>query len=62
MPRVFVYNGARYEDPDPSKKPDECRKILAGAIPALTNASIVGPKKTGDDEVYEFKVSVGTKG
>jgi len=62
MARRFIYNGATLEDPDPSKTPDEVRKIYAGAYPALTNASIVGPKTQGGETTYEFKASVGTKG
>jgi len=60
--RVFVYNGATLEDPDPSMTPDAVRKQYAAVYPALTNGSIVGPKKSGDVETFEFKVSVGTKG
>lgn len=61
--RKFIYNGAELEDPDPSKSPDDVRKLYAGmGYAALTNAGIVGPKKAGEDEVYEFKTSVGTKG
>jgi len=62
MTRVFVYNGASLEDPDPQMKADDVRKQYAAVYPALTNASIVGPKKAGDVETYEFKVSAGTKG
>lgn len=61
MARRFIYNGAVLEDA-PGKSPDEVRKMYAGVYPALTNAGIVGPKKDGDVETYEFKVSVGTKG
>jgi PRTRC genetic system protein C len=60
--RRFVYNGTVLEDLDPSAKPDDIRKRYAGSIPALTNAGIVGPKKDGETETYEFKVSAGTKG
>lgn len=61
MARIFVYNGTQLEDL-PGKTPDEVRKTYAAAMPALTNASIVGPKRQGDTETYEFKVSAGTKG
>ncbi|MFN3650053.1 MAG: PRTRC system protein C [Armatimonadota bacterium] len=60
--RVFMYNGAQLEDPDPSMSPDDVRKQYAAVYPALTNAGIVGPKQSGDVATYEFKVSVGTKG
>lgn len=58
--RKFVYNGAELEDTGGT--PDEVRKFYAGMYPALTNAALVGPKTSGQDEVYEFKVSAGTKG
>lgn len=60
MTRVFNYNGATLEDTGGT--PDEVRKQYAAVYPALTNASVVGPKKNADVEIYEFKTSVGTKG
>lgn len=60
--RKFIYNGAELEDPNPADTPDAVRKFYAGMYPQLTNASVVGPKTAGEDQVYEFKVSVGTKG
>jgi PRTRC genetic system protein C len=62
MARIFIYNGAELEDLNPGGSPDDVRKAYAGVYPALTNSSIVGPTKRGEDAVYEFKVSVGTKG
>lgn len=57
----LIYNGAELEV-DPSKSLDENRKFYAGMYPALTNATLVGPKTEGNVETWELKVSAGTKG
>jgi PRTRC genetic system protein C len=63
MTRTFIYNGTELEDPGAGMTPDAVRKFYASnGFPALNNGSIVGPKKKGDHETYEFKVSAGTKG
>ncbi|MGV3720867.1 MAG: PRTRC system protein C, partial [Actinomycetota bacterium] len=42
--------------------PDEVRRKYAAVYPALTNATVVGPKKESGIESFEFKASVGVKG
>lgn len=61
MSRVFVYDGREYPDPDPELSPEEVRTTLANLLPELANAETKHTKR-GDDDVYEFKRRVGTKG
>lgn len=61
--REFRFNGATLADPDPSLPAETVRELYAGAgYPTLTNASVDGPKREGDRDVYEFKAAVGRKG
>lgn len=63
MARIINYSGMQLEDLDPAKSVDEVRKMHAkNGFPALANASVVGPTKRGEDEVWDVKTSVATKG
>ncbi len=61
MGRVFVYDGREFPDPDPNLSADEVRASLANLLPELANAEVKQSKRDEDD-VYEFKRRVGTKG
>ncbi|MFA5401255.1 MAG: PRTRC system protein C [Dehalococcoidia bacterium] len=61
MSRVFVYDGKRIPDPDPTKTPDEVKGILADFYPELYSAEIK-TGKDGEDTVHELVKRVGTKG
>lgn len=62
MPRVFVYDGREFPDPDPSLSVEDIRKQLSDFFPELTNAE-TREERRGDDEVrYTFARRMGTKG
>src|SRR6266536_4248504 len=62
MPRVFVYDGREFPDPDPSLSVEDIRKQLCDFFPELTNAE-TREERRGDDEVrYTFARRIGTKG
>src|SRR4051812_29938960 len=62
MPRVFVYDGREFPDPDPGLSVEDVRKQLSDFFPELTNAE-TREERRGDDEVrYSFARRIGTKG
>ncbi len=61
MPRVFVYDGREFPDPDPNISVEEVRQSMTNFSPELANAESK-PSKRGDDDIIEFKRRVGTKG
>ena len=61
MPRIFVYDGREFPDPDPNLKVDEVRQHMANFFPELSNAESKESKR-GEDTIIEFKKRVGTKG
>ena len=61
MARVFVYDGREFPDPDPNASPDEVRQSMTNFFPELANAETQQSKR-GDDDIFEFKKRVGTKG
>lgn len=60
-PRVFVFNGERLADPDPTMKPNDVRDHYAAKFPELTTATFKFSREGGND-VYTFSKSAGTKG
>jgi PRTRC genetic system protein C len=62
MPRIFVYDGREFPDPDPGLSVEDVRKQLSDFFPELTNAE-TREERRGDDEVrYTFARRIGTKG
>ena len=61
MTRIFVYDGREFPDPDPNSTPEEVRQSMTSFFPELANAEINSSKR-GEDDVYEFRKRVGTKG
>ena len=62
MPRVFVYDGREFPDPDPGLSVEDVRKQLSDFFPELTNAE-TREERRGDDEMrYTFARRIGTKG
>src|SRR5262245_43742429 len=62
MPRIFVYDGREFPDPDPDLTVEDVRKQLSDFFPELTNAE-TREEHQGDDEVrYTFAWRIGTKG
>ena len=62
MARKFMYNGLELPDIDPAMKPDEIRSQHAVTYPELETATVSGPTKRGDDDVYTFSRALGRKG
>lgn len=62
MKRVFVTNGTRMPDPDPAMSASQVKDFYAGMYPDLLNAEISTPVEEGDELVYTFKRTTGTKG
>lgn len=62
LKRVFILNGTRLVDPDPAKSPAAIKDFYAGMYPELVNAEISSAREEGEDLVYEFKRTTGTKG
>lgn len=61
MARIFVYDGREFPDPDPTLSPDEVRNNMTNFFPELANADTQHSKR-GEDDIYEFRRRVGTKG
>ena len=59
--RFFVYDGREFPDPDPNMSADEVRQSMTNFFPELANAETT-PSKRGEDDIFEFKKRVGTKG
>lgn len=62
MARVFSYNGMELADPDPGMSTDQVRELYAITHGELNTATVTGPKKRGDDQVYTFSRALGRKG
>ena len=61
MPRVFVYDGREFPDPDPAMSVDDVRQSWTSFLPELANAETKESKR-GEDDIVEFIKRVGTKG
>ena len=62
MARVFIVDDRKFDDPDPKLSVEEVKKSLTDFFPELSNAETLPVVKKGEDEVYEFRRRVGTKG
>ncbi len=62
MVRKFVYDGKAYDDPNPELSVDQVREHMANFYTELTTAETLPIRTEGDDQIYEFKRKVGTKG
>lgn len=69
MMRIFVYDSREFPDPDPKMTVEEVRQSMVQFFPELSNADTTGPTKRKsktdpvvEDDLYEFKRRVGTKG
>lgn len=60
----FKKDGKKIElpDPNPDFTAQEVIQFYSNQHPELTTSTIDGPKIEGDQAVYEFKTTVGTKG
>ncbi len=68
MARVFVYDNREFPDPDPKMSVEEVRQSMTNFFPELANAEVKQSKRKSktdpavEDDIYEFKRRVGTKG
>lgn len=75
MGRIFVYDGRELKDPDPTMKPEDVRQYYVPYFQELSNAEIKESKRKvpeatvngvvipeHQDDIYDFKKRVGTKG
>lgn len=62
MVRKFVYDGRVFDDPDPDLSVDQVREQMANFFSELTTAETLPVRTEGDDQIYEFKRKVRTKG
>ena len=61
MPRLFVYDGRTFPDPDSRLSVEDVRRQLADYFPELANAD-TREELRGEDTVYSFSRRIGTKG
>ncbi len=61
MPRVFVYDGREFPDPDSTLTPEEVKQTMTDFFPELANAEIKETKRD-EDTLYELVRKVGVKG
>lgn len=61
MPRMFVYDGRTFPDPDSRLSVEDVRRQLADYFPELANAD-TREELRGEDTVYSFSRRIGTKG
>jgi PRTRC genetic system protein C len=61
MPRLFVYDGRTFPDPDSRLSVEDVRRQLADYFPELANAD-TREERRGEDTVYSFSRRIGTKG
>ena len=60
--RVFKHGSVTLADPNPEMSPEEVMNFYSNQYPELTTSNVQGPKIDGDNAVYTFKTTVGTKG
>ena len=61
MPRLFMYDGRIFPDPDSRLSVEDVRRQLADYFPELANAD-TREERRGEDTVYSFSRRIGTKG
>ena len=61
MPRIFVYDGREFQDPDPEMSVQDVQNAYAEFMPEVRNAKVNHHTQAGT-EYYTFEARVGTKG
>ena len=59
---VYDYNGVLLPSPSPDMPPSMVKDFYSTMYPDLLNASIGPANHVGDQLIYKFERSVGTKG
>lgn len=62
LTRVFMYDGQKLADPDPTMSPEQVAEVYAVTFPELATATIDEPTVDGKKLVFKFDKAVGTKG
>lgn len=62
LKRKFVLDEQTLADPNPDFSTDEVLGFYSVKHPELTTATVTGPEVKGDEAIYTFKTTVGTKG
>ena len=66
LPRIFIHKESQTEvrltDPGPDFSPEAVLNFYSGTYPILTTAKIDGPDIQGDEVIYRFVSTIGTKG
>ena len=60
--RVFLFNGKKLADINPSFPVDRIKAIHAATHPELATATVSGPVQNGDVLEYTFARCIGAKG
>ena len=61
MPRIFVYDGREFPDPDASMTVDQVKAAFTDFMPELSTAVVKQTQMDGNT-IVEFQKRVGTKG
>lgn len=62
MTRLFLFNGIRLPDPNPTMNVDDVKAMYAAQYPELATAIVNGPEAVGDKMRYTFDRAIGSKG
>lgn len=62
LSRVFVFNGAKLPDPNPSLTVEQVRDVYVNTYPELATAAVEGPSPVNGTMQYTFTRAVGAKG
>lgn len=62
LSRVFVFNGAKLPDPNPSLTVEQVRDVYINTYPELATAAVEGPSPVNGTMQYTFTRAVGAKG
>ena len=60
--RVFKHGNITLADPNPDMTPEQVMGFYSNQYPELTTSNVHGPVIEGEEAVYTFKTTVGTKG
>lgn len=62
LKRVFIHDGNRLPDPDPSASAERAVELLSLAHAELNNAVVDAPVAKDGELHYKIKVNIGSKG
>ena len=62
LKRVFIHDGKKLVDPDPSASAERVLELLSMVYPSLNNAVVDAPVARDGELQYKIKVNIGSKG